>query len=230
MLRHLAGRARVVGRELAALLGLAVAAAACGEDDGRRLERLVAAARAPAVLSGLERLQRRPGKSLGGRRSTASRSAVVIAWPVRSPTCSSRFARRATAAGEPVARRFAPRVNSTPSSSSQWIAPCASPVRISTSRRSAVSCDERQTSSAWSSGESSSPNEAWMPALRLSRVAGLERPLGRERDPRAGAPGREGGGKAQRRRCRPRERRMRSWRARPKVYLELILGIRRRNR
>ena len=49
-LRDLAGRAGMVRRELAALLGDGVAAAAGGEDHGGRFERVLAAARAPAVL------------------------------------------------------------------------------------------------------------------------------------------------------------------------------------
>ena len=40
----------------------------------------------------------------------------------------------------------------------------------STSRRSAVSCDERMTSSAWISGESSSPNAAWMPPCAFEEL------------------------------------------------------------
>src|SRR5579862_7449174 len=54
-LRHLAGRAGMVGGELAALLRLAEAAAAGGEDDRRRLDRVLADARAPAGLELMER-------------------------------------------------------------------------------------------------------------------------------------------------------------------------------
>ena len=48
------------------------------------------------------------------------------------------------------------------------------------------------TSSAWISGESSSPNAAWMPALSLRGVARLQRRLRREGDTRSRAFGRDG--------------------------------------
>ena len=48
-------------------------------------------------------------------------------------------------------------MNSTPTSSSQWIADGASDVSTRTSPGSAVSCELRMTSSAWISGVSSSP-------------------------------------------------------------------------
>src|ERR1700682_6544184 len=46
----------------------------------------------------------------------------------------------------------------------------ASPVRIVTSSMSAVSWLERQTSCACCSGESSSPNAAWMPPCALAEL------------------------------------------------------------
>jgi hypothetical protein len=61
-------------------------------------------------------------------------------------------------------------VKPTPSSSSQWIAPGASVVSTSTSRMSAVSWLERQTSAACCSGESSSPNAAWMPPCAFAEL------------------------------------------------------------
>src|SRR5205814_4756385 len=56
--RHLARGAWVVRGELAALLRLRVAAAAGGEDDGRRVELVLPGPRAPAVLPRLELAQR----------------------------------------------------------------------------------------------------------------------------------------------------------------------------
>ena len=56
--RHLAGRVRMVRRELAALLRHLEAAAAGGEDDGGRVELVLAARGAPAVAALLERGQR----------------------------------------------------------------------------------------------------------------------------------------------------------------------------
>src|SRR5438046_3286813 len=46
----------------------------------------------------------------------------------------------------------------------------ASEVSTSTSARSAVSCDDFQTSCACCSGESSSPNAAWMPPCALAEL------------------------------------------------------------
>ena len=91
-LRDLAGGAGVVGGELAALLGLPVAAAAGGEDDRRSVDLVVADARPPAVL------RRAPDRRAGSWQAScpapashASRSPVVIACPVRSPTWSRRL-------------------------------------------------------------------------------------------------------------------------------------------
>src|SRR5216117_547917 len=53
----------------------------------------------------------------------------------------------------------------------------ASQVRISTSCRSAVSCEDFQTSSACCSGESSSPNAAWMPPCALAELQDLSAPF-----------------------------------------------------
>jgi hypothetical protein len=57
-LGDLSGRAGVVGRELPAVCRLLEAASARGEDDGRGVDFVLAAARAPAVFRGLERRQR----------------------------------------------------------------------------------------------------------------------------------------------------------------------------
>ena len=61
-------------------------------------------------------------------------------------------------------------MNSTPSSSSQWIADGASLVSTSTSVMFAVSWLERQMSCACCSGESSSPNAAWMPPWAFAEL------------------------------------------------------------
>src|SRR3954454_24903048 len=57
------------------------------------------------------------------------------------------------------------------------MAPGASEVSTSTSRRSAVSCDERHTSSACCSGESSGANGAWMPPCAFDELFGCSDPL-----------------------------------------------------
>ena len=59
-----------------------------------------------------------------------------------------------------------------------------------------MSCDERMTSSAWSSGESSSPKAAWIPPCAFEELLAWIEPLRRERDPGTGALGRDGGGEA----------------------------------
>src|SRR4030081_823595 len=69
----------------------------------------------------------------------------------------------------------------------------ASEVRISTRRRFAVSWLDVQTSSASSSGESSSPNAARMPACAFEEFYVWEGPLGGAAHPRARA-GRGDGG------------------------------------
>jgi len=68
-------------------------------------------------------------------------------------------------------------VNSTPSSSSQWIAERASPVSTSTSALSAVSCEDFQTSAACCSGESSSPNAAWIPPCAFEELFACSEPF-----------------------------------------------------
>ena len=91
-LRHLAGGAGMVGRQLAALLRHAVAAAAGGEDDRRRRRARARRTRARQPFSiGSSALSGDFGKVTTLLASAASRSAFVIAWPVRSPTWSSRW-------------------------------------------------------------------------------------------------------------------------------------------
>ena len=68
-------------------------------------------------------------------------------------------------------------MNSTPSSSSQWIAPGASLVSTVTSSLFAVSCELFQTSAAWISGESSSPKAAWMPPCAFAELQDWIEPL-----------------------------------------------------
>ena len=68
-------------------------------------------------------------------------------------------------------------MNSTPFSSSHAIAPGASDVSTRTSARFAVSCELRQTSSAWSSGESSSPTAAWIPPCALAELQDWSEPF-----------------------------------------------------
>src|SRR5436190_15021981 len=53
----------------------------------------------------------------------------------------------------------------------------ASLVSTSTRRRSAVSCELRQTSSACCSGESSAPNAAWMPPCAFAELHDCTGPL-----------------------------------------------------
>ena len=56
-----------------------------------------------------------------------------------------------------------------------------------------MSCEERITSSACSSGESSSPKDAWIPPCAFDELFAWIGALRRERDPRARALGGDGG-------------------------------------
>ena len=90
--RHLAGRVRMVGRELAARLRLGVAAPAGAEDDRAGVDHVLAAHGAPARAAVGSRLRSGAfSNDVPEPLSHASRSPFVIAWPVRSPTWSSRF-------------------------------------------------------------------------------------------------------------------------------------------
>src|SRR5579859_1755228 len=99
-LRHLAGRAGMVRRQLAALFRLAIAAAAGGEDDGGRLDDVLAAARAPGRLELEERrmVERRAAARLPRlAQPLGDRVAGAVA------DLEQTLARRAAAAGEAVA-------------------------------------------------------------------------------------------------------------------------------
>jgi hypothetical protein len=102
-LGDLAGRPRMVGRELATLLRFAEAAAACGEDHGAGLDRVLAAACAPARRRRLQLDQGSPAEDQRARalhglperardREAGSISDLEEALPARAP-----------APGEPVA-------------------------------------------------------------------------------------------------------------------------------
>ena len=93
----------MVRRQLSALLRLAIAAPAGGENDRARLELVVAAARAPAVLRRLElaerRLRERRDAGALGRLPQCRRDRVAGSVP----DLEESLARRAAAAREPVA-------------------------------------------------------------------------------------------------------------------------------
>ena len=192
--RHLAGRVRVVRRELASLLRRR-------RSSGRRRRgRPSPASTSRSPTRGAPAVLRRARASASGLlakvvpspASHASRSAFVIAWPVRSPTWRRRFARRAAAAGEPVAAVLA----------RERDAELLEPVdRTPARRRSAprrAACRPSRASSARRPRRAArasrpAPNGGLDPALRLRRVARLERALRRERRARAGPLGRHGG-------------------------------------
>ena len=179
----------MVRRELAALLGLRVAAAAGREHDRAGLDDVVAA---DARASRFGRLEAR-----GAARSSRRRAGAAL--PRLAQRLGDRVAGavadlqqplrdRAAAAREPVAAVLARELDA------ELLEPAdratgASPVSTSTSRGSAVSCEERSTSSACCSGESSGAERGLDAALRLGGVVGLQRALRRERDAGAGALG-----------------------------------------
>ena len=102
MRRHLARGVRMVRRELPALLGHAVAAAAGREDDGRRVELVLAAGRVPAVLARLERPERRLREERAGAclERVAERLRDRVAGAVAD--LEQALCRRSPAAGEAV--------------------------------------------------------------------------------------------------------------------------------
>ena len=173
-------------------LGLAVAAAAGREHDGPRLEVVLAAHGAPAAVGPLEVEQRglreRPPSS---PPSTASRSALVIAWPVRSPTWSSRLRRRAAAACQAVAAVLARELDP------ELLEPVDRRRRLRGEHLDELAVGRlvRRAPHVFrvELGRVVVAERRLDAALRLRRVARLERALGRERDARAGALGRDGG-------------------------------------
>ena len=93
----------------------------------------------------------------------------MIAWPGPVADLEEPLARRAAAAGEPVAAVLAGE------HAAELLEPVrsregASDVSTSTSAGSAVSCEERITSSACSSGESSAPSAAWIPPCAFEEL------------------------------------------------------------
>jgi len=178
-LRDLAGRAGVVGRELASLLGLSVAASARSENDRGRLELLVAAARPPAPVARFERAQRRLRERLCARRLDAvtKRGGDRVPGPVAD--LQEPLARRAAAPGEPVPA-VVPR---------ELDAQLLEPMDRATGL-ARQDLDEAPVGRLVRGaphvlgvelGRIVARERGLDPALRLGRVAGLERPFGHER-------------------------------------------------
>ena len=122
--------------------------------------------------------------------SNASRSAFVIACPVRSPTWSRRLPRRAAAAGEPVAAVRARELDA------ELLEPVDRRRRLARQH-----LDEPRVRGlvraphdvlGMDLGRVVLAERRLDAALRLRRVARLERRLRREPDPGAGALGRDG--------------------------------------
>ena len=190
-LRHLAGRTGVVRGELAALLCLPVAAPACREDDRRGLEGVVAAPGAPAVRRALEVDQRGLRERLGRRRLDGvaqggrDRMSGAVADLQQPP------ARRAAAACQPVAAVLGCEPD----------AELLEPVdRVGSLGREDL--DQSPVGGLVRAlpdvlgvllGRVVVPERGLDAALRLRRVARLQRSLGRERDTRPGALGRDRG-------------------------------------
>ena len=131
------------------------------------------------------------GSSTPAPASKASRSAFVIACPVRSPTWRS----RCRVAPPQRASRYPPfeRVNSTPS----LLEPVDRGRSLARQHLDelgfAVSCELRMTSSAWISGESSSPNAAWIPPWAFAELHACSVVFVASADAGAGALGGNGG-------------------------------------
>ena len=207
-LRHLAGRVRVVGRELAAPLGLGVAAAAGGEHDGAGVDgRARRRARASRPSSSVSSRSGAFVKLVPLPASQASRSCFVIAWPVRSPTWSRRLRGRAAAAGEPVAAVLARELDAELLEPvDRRLAPRRSAPRRAAGRRSRARSARRPRRAARASrrrrtrpGCRPAPSRSCSPAASPSSRARPARPRARPRRRRRGP----------RRRCRSRARRRR---------------------
>ena len=156
--------------------GLGVAAAAGREHDGRRVDRVLAADRAPAVRTSA----RAPGAARS--RTTCPSRLPGLAQPLRDrmpgavADLEQPLLRGAAAAREPVAAVLAGELDA------ELLEPVdrAREPRRSAPRRargSAVSCEERQTSSACCSGESSAPKAAWIPPWALEELFACSEPF-----------------------------------------------------
>ena len=205
--RHLAGRIRMVRRELAALLRLGEAAA-----PG-------ASTTVPASIVCSPQTARQP-VAVGSRLcsgafsndvpeppSQASRSPFVIAWPVRSPTWSSRFCEAPPQLREPVAAVLARELDP------ELLEPVDRVGRLARQ-----DLDEAAVGGLVGGapdvlgvllGRVLGAERGLDPALRLRGVVRLQRALRRDGDPRARALGGDCGGEARRPRCRSRARRSR---------------------
>ena len=193
-LRDLAGRAGMIRGQLAALLRLAEAAAAGGEDDRARLDLHVAAAREPARLGGLERAKRRLRQHLGGAGLDALTQRLRDREPRAVAHLEQPLARRAAAARQAVAAVLLAELDALllePGDRSRGLLRedadepevgrlvRRGPDVLRVLLRGVVVADGGLDA-----------------ALRLGRVRRGERTLRRERDARAGALGRNGRGKA----------------------------------
>src|SRR5439155_3397537 len=184
-LRHLAGRTGMVGRELAAFLGLAVAAPAGGEDHCTGLDLVLAAPRVPPVLAALEARERAlrkrgpaarlPCLAQGGRdRVTGAIADLQQPLPAR-----------AAAARQPVTPVVPRELDA------ELLEPVDGALRLARQHLDELpvgglvrtlpdvhGVDLRRVVLA---------ERRLDPALRLRRVAGLQRSLRGQRDPRLGA-------------------------------------------
>ena len=203
--RHLAGRVRMVGRELAALLRDPEAAAAGGEDHGRRVELVLAAGRAPAVLARLERRQRAVGKQGAAARLERVAKRLRDRMPRAVAHLEQPLGRRAAAAGEPVAAVLPRELDS------ELLEPVDRALRVARE-----DLDEAHVGAVVRAledvgrvllGRVVVAERRLDPTLRLGRVAGLDRALRGEADPGARTVRGHCGGKSRRRRSRSRARR-----------------------
>ena len=180
----------MVRRELAALLGLLVAAAAGGEHDRARVDLVVADPRAPARLE----LERAARSASDGDARALDRLAQPLRDRVPGPVADLEQALlgRAAALGEPVAAVVAGELDA------ELLEPVDRALRVAGQH-----LDEphvRRLVRALPDvrgvllGRVLLAERRLDPALRLRGVARLERALGRDRDLRPGAVGGDGGG------------------------------------
>ena len=182
----------MVRRELAALLRHLEAAAAGGEDDGRRVELVLAARRAPAVAALLERGQR------AVREERAAAGFERVAQPLRDrmpgavADLEQALGARAAAAGEAVAAVLSRELDS------ELLEPVDRAARVA-----GQDLDEPHVCALVRAledvrgmllGRVVVAERGLNPALGLGRVARLDRALRRQSDASAGTLGRDGCG------------------------------------
>ncbi len=191
-LRDLTGGAGMVGGELAALLGLPVTAAAGGEHDRRSVHLVVADACRPAVLRPLQTGERALGQGRPGAGLPRLAQPGGDRVPGAVADLEEALARRPAALGDPVAAVFPRELDA------QLLEPVDRRLRVAGQHLDQAHVGRLVARLpdvlGMELGGVVLAERCLDPALRLGRVARLERPLRRDRDTGAGPLGGHRGG------------------------------------